>query len=108
MKMNAEDQSLWNRLKAFHIGDETAIFGFEHRLARENGWTVDFAERVIEEYKCFMFLAVRSGHRVTPSEEIDQVWHLHLVYTQSYWKEFCEETLEHEINHGPTKGGAAE
>jgi hypothetical protein len=73
MKMNAEDQSIWNRLKAFHIGDETAIFGFEHRLARENGWNVDFAERVIEEYKRFMFLAVRSGHRVTPSEEIDQV-----------------------------------
>ncbi|MGL5891676.1 MAG: glycine-rich domain-containing protein, partial [Bacteroidia bacterium] len=38
----------------------------------------------------------------------DQVWHLHMLYTESYWKDFCEKTLEREIHHGPTKGGTQE
>ncbi|MEK6230809.1 MAG: hypothetical protein N2A42_03075 [Luteolibacter sp.] len=33
------------------------------------------------EYKRFVALAMLAGHPVTPSEEVDQAWHLHLVYT---------------------------
>jgi hypothetical protein len=34
-----------------------------------------------------------STHIVTPSEQVDQVWHLHLTYTRSYWDEFCPNVL---------------
>ncbi|MEL6984422.1 MAG: hypothetical protein AAFO29_18495, partial [Actinomycetota bacterium] len=67
-----------------------------------------FAERVVAEYRRFLFLAASAGHPVTPSEEVDQAWHLHLVYTRSYWDELCGEVLGFPLHHGPTVGGPAE
>ena len=49
-----------------------------------------------------------SDHALTPSDQVDQVWHLHLLYTRSYWIEFCKNTLGQEIHHGPSKGGKSE
>ncbi len=37
-----------------------------------------------------------------------QVWHLHLVYTKSYWEDLCERTLGFPLHHGPTRGGDKE
>jgi hypothetical protein len=81
---------------------------FSARLMRQNGWPAGFAERAIEEYRKFCFLAVHAGHSVTPSEEVDQVWHLHLLYSRHYWDALCRDTLEMSLDHGPTEGGAAE
>ncbi len=52
-----------------------------------------------------MFLACTAGHPVTPSDQVDQVWHLHLLYTRSYWDEFCRKALRQDLHHGPTVGG---
>ena len=49
-----------------------------------------------------------SGHFVTPLEQIEQVWHLHLIYTRSYWDDSCGEVLGQPLHHGPTKGGQQE
>ncbi len=99
---------LWERLKQFTISDETWTFPFSARLAREQGWSRKFASRAIEEYKKFLFLGIHAGHSVTPSEEVDAVWHLHMIYTRSYWNELCENVLRRDFHHGPTKGGASE
>jgi len=56
---------------------------FEARLARENGWCRAYTQRVIVEYKRFVYLAMTAGHVVTPSEEVDHAWHMHLTYTRS-------------------------
>lgn len=58
---------------------------FVGRLARDNGWKPGYAERVYREYLRFVFLAATAGHPVTPSVDVDEVWHLHLCYTRSYW-----------------------
>ncbi|MGF2075510.1 glycine-rich domain-containing protein, partial [Enterococcus casseliflavus] len=78
------------------------------RLARENGWKLEFTRRVVAEYKRFIFLAIVAGHAVTPSQQVDQAWHLHLLYTRSYWDDFCGQVLGLRIHHGPTQGGSAE
>ncbi|MBT1706311.1 hypothetical protein KK060_23735 [Fulvivirgaceae bacterium PWU20] len=96
------------KIQDFELDDDNSEFTFSDRLARENVWTHDFALRAIEEYKRFMFLICISNKPLTPSDEVDQVWHLHLLYTRSYWKEFCADVLEREIHHGPTKGGIKE
>lgn len=101
-------QALWDRITAFAFSADDEQLTFAQRLARENGWTLAYAERVIGEYRRFMYLAVVAGHPVTPSDQVDQVWHLHLAYTRSYWEEWCGEVLRKPIHHGPTKGGAAE
>ena len=105
---STNDNELWKKLEAFTIGDPDAPLSFAARLARENGWSHDFAERVVDEYKRFLYLVARCDHPVTPSEEVDQAWHLHLVYTESYWQELCENIVGHPIHHRPTIGGIAE
>ncbi len=99
---------LLERLEAFGIGRADAPLSFGRRLARENRWSTAFAERVLREYRRFLFLAMRAGHPVTPSEAVDQAWHLHLCYTRSYWHDLCRDTLGKELHHGPTEGGTAE
>ncbi len=101
-------RELWARLQAFDLDEPGASLDFSRRLARENGWTHPFAKRVVEEYKRFLFLAMSAGHPVTPSDEVDQAWHLHLVYTRSYWDELCADVLCAPLHHGPTRGGARE
>ncbi|WP_128892856.1 hypothetical protein [Erythrobacter sp. HKB08] len=99
---------LWQRLAAYEIGPEQATLSFRDRLARENRWDSAFADRVIGEYKRFCYLARTAGHEVTPSDAVDQAWHLHLTYSRDYWQRFCPEVLGAELHHGPTAGGQAE
>lgn len=103
--MNSE---LWHRLEAFDLDVQSSALNFSQRLARENSWPPEFALRVVVEYKRFLYLCVEAGHPVTPSDEVDQAWHLHLVYTRSYWDDLCGEVLGRPIHHGPTKGGFTE
>lgn len=102
------DHPIWRRLISYMIGPPDAALSFVDRLARENGWTAEYAARVIGEYKRFMFLAATVDHPVTPSDAVDQVWHLHLCYTRDYWERFCPEVLGRPLHHGPTAGGDAE
>src|SRR5688572_5198309 len=102
------EDPLWQALRAYEIGPPDAALTFRARLARENRWSEAFAERVIEEYKRFCFLAVTAGHEVTPSDAVDQAWHLHLTYSRDYWARFCPEALGRELHHGPTAGGTSE
>ncbi len=103
-----ERQALLKRIQAFQFDEGGEELTFAQRLARENGWSSAFTERAIEEYRRFMFLAVVAGHSVTPSDQVDQVWHLHLTYTRSYWQRWCRVVLRTDVHHGPTKGGRSE
>lgn len=104
----SDDLALWRRLSEIEIGFEDAQLSFADRLARENGWSRPFADRVVAEYRRFLFLGQVAGHPVTPSDQVDQAWHLHLTYTRSYWDELCGEVLGRPFHHGPTRGGPAE
>ena len=99
---------LWQRIAVHEIGPSSAALTFTDRLARENRWSADFARRVIGEYKRFCYLAVVAGHEVTPSDAVDQAWHLHLTYSRDYWLAFCPDVLRADLHHGPTAGGPAE
>lgn len=103
-----EKGACWDRLTAYEFDDPEYHLTFTSRLARENGWSEDFASRVIEEYRRFCFLAIHAGHPVTPSDAVDQVWHLHLSYSRDYWERFCPEILQKPLHHGPTQGGEEE
>ena len=106
--MTPPETALWQRIAAHSIGPDDASLTFTARLARENRWSLSHAEAVIGEYKRFCYLAIISGHDVTPSDAVDQAWHLHLTYTRDYWRSFCPEVLGAELHHGPTRGGPVE
>ena len=104
----AQQIDLYKRIQAFEIDEGDVQLTFPMRLARENAWAADYACQVVEEYKKFVFLWMVMEHPVTPSDQVDQVWHLHLTYTHSYWERFCNRVLQASLHHEPTKGGAAE
>ncbi len=108
MAMTNEQRDLLTRIESLTLDQPGASLAFSARLARENGWSRDVARRVVAEYRRFVFLAAVAGHPVTPSDEVDQAWHLHLVYTRSYWDDLCGEVLGFPLHHGPTVGGPAE
>jgi len=108
MTMTPAQCELWSKIKRFPIDDLASDFSFSDRLARENGWSKSKTAAVIKEYLKFVFLACEAGHPVTPSLDVDEVWHLHMIYTRSYWTDLCQNTIERPLHHGPTKGGSNE
>jgi len=99
---------LWQRLSSFEIDDGPAACSFADRLAAEQGWSKQYAQRVIDEYKRFLYLAMTAGHQVTPSKAVDEAWHLHLTYTRSYWDRLCKEVLGRPLHHYPSNGSDAD
>ncbi len=102
------DTKLWWRIEAHHIGSIDAELSFATRLARENRWSAEYTERVILEYRRFCYLACTAGVEVTPSDAVDQAWHLHLTYSRDYWQVFCPHVLRTDLHHGPTAGTKAD
>jgi hypothetical protein len=50
MMKNAD---LWRRIGEYRMDGR-----FEEKLARENGWSLEFAARVVREYRRFAYLAI--------------------------------------------------
>lgn len=96
---------MWDKLERLPLQDNDVVFDYSTRLAKENQWSRHFAARVIQEYKRFLLMAMQAGHPVTPSKAVDQAWHLHLVYTRSYWEKLCQGVLGRPLHHEPTQGG---
>lgn len=102
--MNADQQLLWRRLEQLQLDAPGAAQPFTVRLAREQGWSLRYAVRVVDEYRRFLFLTVTAGP-ACPSEQVDEAWHLHLCYTRSYWNDLCRDLLGQPLHHSPTEGG---
>ena len=106
--MDNFQKQLYERILSFQIDLEDSTLSFSDRLGRENMWSREYTDKCIEEYKKFLYLAAVSDRHVTPSDQIDQVWHLHLLYTQSYWSDLCPNVLGSVLHHNPAKGGYVE
>lgn len=96
--MNIERIESYERIHAFSLDKPGAQLSFSERLVRDNGWSSQSARQAIEQYKKFAFLAVAAEHPVTPSDQVEPVWHLHLTCTQ-FWEEFCSEILQTPSHH---------
>lgn len=106
--MDEEQRARWQRLCAHPFEAPDQGLDFTRRLAREQDWTLAQARQAVDEYRKFCFLACCGAGEMTPSREVDEVWHLHLIHTHDYWREFCPKVLGMELHHGPTRGGASD
>ncbi|HEY9705620.1 MAG TPA: hypothetical protein V6C58_24490 [Allocoleopsis sp.] len=106
--MTPEEQDLYQKICDFKLDQPDEIFPFSHKLSWEHRWSQIYTIRVIQEYKKFIFLAMVAEHHVSPSIPVDQVWHLHLLYTHSYWDQLCTEVLKKPLHHNPGTGGKEE
>lgn len=101
-------QELYLRLQNCCFDAPGCSIPFAAKLAREQGWSVAKSERVLGEYRRFLFLALEAGHPVSPSRAVDLAWHQHLLDTRSYWLEFCPRVLGQPLHHTPSRGGEEE
>lgn len=106
--MTAEQRERWAKIEGFAFDAPDAVITFEAKLVRETSWTRDRARRAIAEYRRFLLLAAAAGHPVSPSPAVDDVWHLHLLYTRSYWNDLCPNVLGFDLHHEPASGTAAD
>lgn len=109
MNLPLSNPSLWQQLSDFPLDDSPeAAVQFSDKLIKETKWGPDFAKQAMAEYKKFLYLCLTMPQGASPSEVVDEVWHLHLTYTTSYWKKLCGEVLQRELHHYPNKGGTSE
>lgn len=101
-------QELWENIQNFNFDDQNSSYPFSRKLATENNWSFSFTQQAIAEYRKFIFLCCISPTGASPSETVDKVWHLHLTYTKNYWEDFCQNTLQQDIHHHPSRGGPTE
>ena len=101
-------RDLYRRIQAYELDDPSHEIGFVRHLMRQQGWSREHCLRTIEEYKKYVFLASVAGQQAVPSDAVDQVWHLHLLYSESYWEDFCPNVLGRRLQHCPARGGGQE
>lgn len=73
------------------------------KLVKQYNWRHKHAIAVINMYKNFLFLNAKYGkkYNLTPSKEIDEIWHLHILDTKKYRRD-CEMIFGKYFDHGPT------
>lgn len=106
--MTPAEANLYWRICEFELDPPDASFPFSAKLSWEYRWTGIFTYRAIQEYKKFVFLSQVAIHQVSPSTIVDRVWHQHLLYTHSYWNEFCGKVLNQPLHHLPSLGSKQE
>ena len=107
-RMTLTQRRRWQRLMEWSLDPPAGTLGFAAKLARDNRWSLRYAERVEAEYRRFVFLAVESDHGVCPPEAVDRAWHQHLLETHNYWEQFCPDVLGAPLHHTPSRGGIEE
>ncbi|HEY6530073.1 MAG TPA: hypothetical protein VIZ65_15390, partial [Cellvibrionaceae bacterium] len=98
---SSEANGLYSELDRVQFDAEGAELTFVQRLTSENGWRIKYTERVLVEYRRFLILVKLTEASLSPSDAVDQAWHLHLLYSQSYWDELCAQFLQKPLHHQP-------
>jgi Glycine-rich domain-containing protein-like len=67
-------------------------------------WDVKRADDAEVAYKRFLMLAVKyPGQRVVPTDDVDAIWHQHILDTRAYMAD-CEYALGYFLHHWPYSG----
>lgn len=96
LSINLDDNTLKKAIDAVDFSDILA------KLAYQYGWKQAHAEEICDMYKNFLFLYIKYGQQfpLAPSEEIDEIWHLHILETQNY-RHFCDSVCGQYVDHKP-------
>lgn len=92
--------NLWDNIVEAFGGADASTKAFAAKIAKKHNWSNAFAARAVDEYKKFVYLGVVSNFHVTPSKDIDVVWHEHLLFSKAY-REFCSTVIEYTFDHHP-------
>lgn len=80
---------------------------FLDNLMSEQLIDANTANKWLLEYRKYLVLAYLTDQMISPSEQVDQVWHLHMTYTQHYRATY-QTLIERDFKHSPSAGGSSE
>lgn len=71
------------------------------RLITKEQWLESNAQEAVRRYKNFLTLILKYPDlRSVPTEDIDEVWHAHILHTRNYIAD-CEAIFGRYIHHSP-------
>jgi len=84
--------------------DSIDLSNVRKRLLKEQTWTPEYTDKVIQEYRRFLLLCLRFPQMtVVPSPAVDEVWHAHILHTRAYAND-CQTFLGFFLHHSPSYG----
>jgi hypothetical protein len=91
---------LWLKLNMMNAEGLQAFAPVMKMMEQQMGSNAEMANRVIEEYRKFLFLAMRAGHQVIPPGPINDVWMMHMQNAQNYWENLGQMISERPVASG--------
>ena len=80
---------------------------FIENLMNEQMIDTNTVNRWLLEYRKFLVMAYLSDKMISPSEQVDQVWHFHMTYTQHY-RATWQSLIRKEFKHSPSNGSVSD
>ncbi|MEM9972805.1 MAG: hypothetical protein AAF771_01395 [Pseudomonadota bacterium] len=96
--MNLTNPALWARLETHQFDAAEGTLPFSGKLAQTEGWGAEDTERVVEEYRRFLYLARILEIEPAPPPAVDAAWRMHLTYTRDYWDRLVPRVLEQPLH----------
>lgn len=85
--------------------DSLSLNYIKQKFIHRDGWLEMEADAAVEQYKNFLWLHLKYPDAVlSPSLDIDLVWHEHILSTKFYLKD-CEEIYGYFLHHAPQDVG---
>lgn len=69
------------------------------------GWKLEKAKKAVEQYRRWLWLnAVYGADRLSPSQDVDSVWHMHILDTRKYAEDCAVMFNGLFLHHNPYAG----
>jgi hypothetical protein len=108
-KQGLSRPELWERIRVAELPGAVVWAGspakptkvtFTARVQHEQNLTDLSAERLVAEYRRYLYLKTIDGGELTPSKRVDDTWHFHLAMGGgNAWKDFCNDVLGRPVEH---------
>ena len=86
--------ALWDQVRTIDLAHVS------RRLSRKLGWDQERCDKAIIDYRAFLYAAATFEGAVTPTPDIDEVWHAHILHTKAY-AEACFAVFGGYLHHQP-------
>lgn len=90
----AEDTALFNRMMDYNHP------ALKERMHVKYGWTPKFTDELFIEMKKFMYLCATNDRAMAPPEDIDEIWHNFILFTNDY-ANYCRDKVTLFLHHQP-------
>jgi len=100
----SSEAAIWQQVLNYPLGNPEAepSLSFVHKVMMETGWSQWKAEKVILEFRKFLFIRIVTPADVSivPGLMVDEIWHIALLYTTPY-HDMSLELLGRMFHHRP-------